>query len=97
MRNDRLADLSNSRFVLLLYRRLDGAVSTNRMIEVEIGGGLIQERLKQVIVAPVNQGNVNWRGFQSLDRGKASETTAYNDDFVSLTHNAFVLHSSRDF
>jgi hypothetical protein len=47
-------------------------------------GHLIQQRLKKVMIAPVNQDDVDWGIAQVLDQGQTSETTPHNHHALPL-------------
>jgi hypothetical protein len=42
-------------------------------------GDLVQQRLKKVVIAAVDEDNVNWGIAQVLDQGQACETAPHND------------------
>ena len=50
------------------------------------GRALVQQRLKQVVIAAVDQRHVDGRGLQSPNREEAAEATADDDDSVSMAH-----------
>jgi hypothetical protein len=45
---------------------------------------LVQKRLKEMIVAAVDEGDVDGGVFQPDDGGEAAETAAEDDDFVAI-------------